>query len=139
MKKRAFTLIELIMVVVIIGILAGLSLAVYRPLRERALNREARANLRLIIAAERILRMETGNFCLPTTTPPCATIGDLNTNLKLALPTSADRNWNYSVALGTGMASLPANAQADRNNGDRHWCLSTADPDTNNFTCAGAP
>lgn len=134
MKNRAFTLMELIIVLIIIGILSTLGISYFDPMRESALDNEARANARLIIAAERTRRMEAGTFY--TSTNPHET--NINTNLRLLLPT-ANRNWNYRT---TVLASGEACAQATRNNtGARTWCLrsgTTASPQTEPIrnTCA---
>lgn len=56
---RSFTILELVVVIVIIGVLATLGVNHYGVARERAFQREAIANLRLMAAAERIVRMES--------------------------------------------------------------------------------
>ncbi|MCM8795768.1 MAG: prepilin-type N-terminal cleavage/methylation domain-containing protein, partial [Candidatus Omnitrophica bacterium] len=66
---RGFTLLELVVVIIIIGILATFGISQYIPARERALGKEAIANLKLIAAAERIYRMETGRYCTDMSTP----------------------------------------------------------------------
>lgn len=89
---RSFTLIELIMVVVIIGVLVTFAAPAFRVTRDRALENEARANLSLIQSAQRIYRMENGNFiaCAAGT----AYSACLNPNLKLELPQSSA--WTYA-------------------------------------------
>jgi len=136
MKNRAFTLMELIIVLIIIGILSTLGISYFDPMRESALDNEARANARLIIAAERTRRMETNAFYASVAA------GDdspgINSNLRLLLPT-ASRNWNYRTTI---LASGEACAQATRNNtGARTWCYrsgTTASPqaDPVRNTCA---
>lgn len=138
MKKRAFTLMELIIVLIIIGILSTLGIAYFDPMRESALDNEARANLRLIIAAERTLRMETNAFYASAS--PHET--NINTNLRLLLPAQANRNWNYVTTVIA--ASGQACAQATRNGaGARTWCYrsgTTASPqaDPVRSTCAAS-
>ncbi len=139
MKKRAFTLMELIIVLIIIGILSTLGIAYFDPMKENALDNEARANLRLIIAAERTRRMEAGAFYASAS--PHET--NINTNLRLLLPAQANRNWNYVT---TVIASVPqqACAQATRNGaGARTWCYrsgTVASPQTDPVrnTCAAS-
>ena len=118
--EKGFSLMELIVVIVIIGVLATLSITQYTPVRERAIGREAVSALRLIAAAEKIYRMEIdGN---PFSNCQCAGDGTLatfcnnttdgcNFVLKLNLST---QNWFYSVI------NAPANftAQAVRTNGN---------------------
>jgi prepilin-type N-terminal cleavage/methylation domain-containing protein len=109
--KKAFTLIELLIVIIVIGILAGLGLPQYLKAKERALDDEAIANLKLIQAAEKIYHMEANVY------QACADEACLNTNLKLSLPGGAARNWNYATS-DTGLST------ASRNGGDsRMWEL----------------
>lgn len=110
---KAFTLMEMIIVIVIIGILATLSVTHYGGHREKTYDREAQANLQLIIAAERIRQMEVGSYYAS------ATIANLNTNLSLMLSTDASRIWDYLATAGGASACC---AQATRNGYDnRNW------------------
>ena len=105
---KGFTLLEMIVVIVIIGVLATLGFRQYMPVRESALSREAVANLRLIRAAERIYRMETTTYYPATGTEN--NIGNINNNLKLSLTTN---NWGYSITT-TNAAPPTFTATADR-------------------------
>ncbi|RJP28226.1 MAG: prepilin-type N-terminal cleavage/methylation domain-containing protein [Candidatus Omnitrophota bacterium] len=98
MNKKSFTLLELLTVIVIIGVLSTLGINQFRAAREMALQREAVANVRLIAAAERISRMETGAFaaCTCTTAANCIAATGCNTLLRLQLNTT---NWDYSVTV----------------------------------------
>jgi len=103
--KRAFTLLEILMVVMIVTILAGLGMPQYFKTRERALGNEAIANLKLIAAAEKIYRMENNQYYPASDTE--SNISNINNNLKLSL---VENNWHYSI---TGGAST-FTAAADR-------------------------
>jgi prepilin-type N-terminal cleavage/methylation domain-containing protein len=92
---RGFTLLEVLIVVIIIGIIATVGLINYTGVRERALGKEARANLKLVAAAERIYRMEYGCYYGPQ-----AEEANINTFLKLSLPTAARRTWDYAITGG---------------------------------------
>lgn len=108
--KRAFTLVEMLIVVVLIGILAGLGMPQYFKTKEHALGNEAIANLKLISAAEKIHRMETGLY-YPS---PAATESDaanINSNLKLMVTES---NWDYAITT-TGNPVDAFSATAYRN------------------------
>ncbi|MEI6831897.1 MAG: prepilin-type N-terminal cleavage/methylation domain-containing protein [Candidatus Omnitrophota bacterium] len=92
-----FTLLELIIVVVIIGIMAALAMPQYNKTKERVLQKEAIANIKLIAAAEKIYRMEAGGYlgCYCYNPTHCANAGyGCNALLHLSLSTS---KWNYWV------------------------------------------
>ena len=110
---RGLTLIEMIIVVIIIGILATLAVPQYLSVKERALDKEAQANLAAIQAAEKNYRIEKGSYFIGFT-------AGLNTNLKLMLPATTNRAWNYQV-LATDEAR--ATRRFGPNNLGRYWSL----------------
>lgn len=93
---KGFTLLELMIVIIIIGILAALAFPNFGPTKERTLEKESKVNLKLIHAAERIYRMEN-SFYYPyaPSGPVTADLAGINNYLKLAIPVS--NNWNYKV------------------------------------------
>ncbi len=110
---KAVTLLEILTVVLIIGILIALALPRFGTMKERALDKEAGANLKLIQAAEKIYRMEIGVFWPDSGT---ATTPSLNTNLRLDLPT---RNWTYQASSNSG--DPPLDVQAARSDPPSGW------------------
>lgn len=60
--KHGITLIELIIVVVIVGILATISIANYSKQIEKSRGSEAQSNLQSIWTAERVYRIRTGSY-----------------------------------------------------------------------------
>lgn len=116
--KIGFTLIELIIVIIIIGILATFAVPQYFKTQERALDNEAKANLVLIQAAENIFKTESNAFYGSSTVH-----ADLNSNLSISLPPAGGK-WNYSVKK-SGVAPLDTLcAQAERNiTTKRYWSI----------------
>lgn len=62
LDARAFTLIELIIVVTLIGILASIALIKYGPVMENARSAEAYSVLSQIVAAEKAYYLEKNNY-----------------------------------------------------------------------------
>ncbi len=119
-RNSAFTLLEMVIVIIIIGVLATLGFSQFGPVKESALDSEAKANLKLVMAGERIYRMETGNYYVSVAPHD----NNINTTLKLYLPTAANRNWNYTTQANNAATPPTCCAQAQRNGGDnRNWRL----------------
>jgi len=95
--SSGFTLLELLITIIVVAILVALGVINYTGSRERAIGREARANLKLIAAAEKIYRMETGGYLPADTGTAQECIQNINTHLKLSLTSGTSRNWDYSV------------------------------------------
>jgi len=106
-KITAVTMIEILTTLIIISILAALALPQFTATRERALNKEAKANLKLIDAAEKIYKMEEG-FYYPYEVVTKTDRQEINANLKIAI---AEGNWGYSV---TGNSGSSYGSVADR-------------------------
>lgn len=109
--KKGFTVTELIVVVVIVGILSALALPNFIIKKEKALDKEAKVTLALIQAAEKIYKMETGVYY-----PESGTASDIsliNAVLRLNLPDSGTLNWAYKLSNST--------VKAERRN--RTWTL----------------
>lgn len=101
-SRKGFTLLEMMVVVVIIGILAGLAITQYHTAQDKALEREATSNLKLIAAAERVYRLETGAFV------NCSNNSMLNGFLSLMLSVNNPK-WNYTV-FNASATNFTANA-----------------------------
>lgn len=138
MRDRSFTLIEMLVVIIIVGVLATLAVQHYQGFRFRALDKEAQANLRLILAAERIARMESNNnqYVLPSPND----ISGINSALKLTIGT-ANAFWNYSITVGAGGTTFCAQASRATATPAKNWRIrspTTAIPDpqpTENAAC----
>jgi type II secretory pathway pseudopilin PulG len=115
-SPKAITLLELIIVIVIVGIVAGLALPNYYKMREQAFDKEAVAFLRQINAAQKIHLLEKGNFS--NAGSDTALISD---ELNLFLPTSGNLNWLYYVTAANSTGPWTCCAQATRVGGTRTW------------------
>ncbi|MCM8827542.1 MAG: prepilin-type N-terminal cleavage/methylation domain-containing protein [Candidatus Omnitrophica bacterium] len=90
-KNKAFSLLELLLVVILVSIIATFILPNYWGVHRRTLEKEAKALLKLIQAAERTRQFELGNFTA------CSDTANCNTVLNLNLPTGG--YWTYSVSV----------------------------------------
>ena len=134
--RKAITLIEMMIVVVIIGITATMGVLQFSAFRERSMDREVRVILKQISAAEEIYELKEGSYFASSDEGGATEeernvehIEDINDNLKLYLPTSGSRNWNYT-AYGTGCV------QAIRNGGARNWYMNIGDDDPDSGSCS---
>ncbi len=102
--KRAFTLLEILVTLIIVGILAGLTLPLFPKAMESTRAKEAKAALKQIRAAERIYRTKEEFYYPHHTAPtnnPETNVAIINSFLKLFLDTQG-KNWTYQV--GTSAA-----------------------------------
>lgn len=132
MSQKSFTFLELIIVVVIIGILASFGIVNYTATKERAIDKEAIANLRLIAAAEKIIRMEESGYVA------CADTDAVNSELKLSIPIGAP-NWSYKVDNVDNTADPPTfTGKAQRvGNASHVFCVTqSSDPYDENAGCS---
>jgi len=124
-RRKGFTLVELMIVVVLVGLLATMAYPNYVTTREKALDKEAIAGLMLIRNSERQFFSRLESFYpTPIGTQGCATF--INGNLSLALNANF---WAYSV---TTTSATAFTARAVR--GGRTWSITNAVGDP---TCAG--
>ncbi len=123
---------EILIVTLVIAILVALALPNFKKSREYAFNKEAKANLKLIQAAERIYYIENAFFMpRPGSEPSNSTM--INSYLRLTLPTGSHPNnmWNYTTATN-------GTAKATRTSSDaRVWSLSK-DSQEPGCDCGGA-
>lgn len=111
-KNKSFSILELMVVLIIVGLLAVLGLPQIRTAREDALDKEAHANLKLIQAAEQYAFMK-GAYSA------CNNRNQINSRLLLDIPTST--NWDYKV---DSVSATNFTARARRSLAPRRvWCV----------------
>lgn len=123
-KKKAFTLVEITIVLVILGILAGIAWPNFMRSKERALAKEAIVGLKLIRAAEMVYQSENGTYYASSD------IGEINTNLRLTL---SETNWDYTITGGASAFTATANRQGSGPYKDCVYTITqaTAEPTAN--------
>ncbi|MFH0790429.1 MAG: prepilin-type N-terminal cleavage/methylation domain-containing protein [Candidatus Omnitrophota bacterium] len=119
---RGFTIMELIVATVIVGVLVTLGFAQYSTYKERTHDSEAKANLRLIAAAEGIYRMEGNNQYYDSTWGGAGQpleISNINTQLRLLLNNNAvTRIWDYKTTVNNTISPPKFCVQSQRNGAD---------------------
>jgi len=101
MKTQGFTLIEVIVTVVIVGILAAMALPMFSRAMETTKAREAKAALQQIRTGERIYRVELNTYFYSTLAlGDKEKIEELNDKLRLYLDVRDNRNWDYRAEVG---------------------------------------
>lgn len=109
------------MVLIIIGVLATLGFSQYSVFQEKALDREAQANLLLILAGERIARLESNDNLYPGHGGNNTNSG-INTLLKMSLPVT-NAKWNYTLSNRNASATFCAQAARNWSGGTKYFSV----------------
>ena len=122
-NKKAVTLIELIIAIVIIGILAAIAIPMFPRVMEATKAKEAVAALHQIRTGERMYRVEENTYWGPSSgTGDVAKIKQINDKLGVFLDYRTNRNWNYSI---TAAAANTFTATATRKSGGTQYINKT--------------
>lgn len=124
--KKAFTLIELMIVAIIIGVMATMAIPGFKKMKERTYDNEARTMLKQVIAAEKMYRLkDDANSYIA-----CSGSGVNSCTSVLDISLDGAGQWSYAVALS------PLTATALRSGGPnvRTW----TQLETGQATCTGS-
>lgn len=122
----------MIIVLVVMGVVATTSIHYLSSAKENALDKEAQSSLKLIMAGERVFRMEVNSYYVSAAPHEQG----INNNLKLYLPAAANRNWNYTTQANNAVIPPTCCAQAQRNGADaRTWRLRNTGSDPVRGAC----
>ncbi len=125
MYKQGFTLIELIVVVVIVGILATFAVPQYLGAVEKAHGAKAKNALALIMRAQKLYHADSDDSSWPAAETIAAGETALNSYIEMG-SVANDALWIYSID-GSG------NATATRVNGTHVNATITLGPDSGDF------
>ena len=97
--NHGFTIVELLIVIVVIGILAAITIVAYNGVQNRAKNSLRKSDIAAITKALELYYIDNGRF----------PAGSGSTTINASWSTTADASWqNLATALAPYMAKLPA-------------------------------
>ncbi len=130
--KHGFTLTELMVVVIIVGVMAAFALPDYALSREKALDKEVIANLRAIRTANKHVYMQMEIYWPPQGGGWVTNMAAINGNLTTDIPAN---NWVYQIHTTGNGQRFDCWAQRTGPTGTRTWKI---DESVNEPTCTGA-
>ena len=93
---RGFTLLELVIVIVVIGILASVAIPGYFVTREKAIDKDAAVGLRSIQVGQKAYHYDNYKYYPDPAASSSNTVA-INENLSILLDPNANSNWVYTV------------------------------------------
>ncbi len=121
--RKGFTLVELVIVIVIVGILSVISVPIYRGYVEKAMMTEGKVLLSAIAKAELAYHVEHGYFC--------DTNGETDYSRELDIDSYANKYFNWFSASSGQKSYYDAGEYNDSvyievygtNNNNKYWTL----------------
>jgi len=104
-SKKGFTLVEVLIVVIIIGILSSLAIPMYKRATEHARIAEATQILSQVRTAEEVYKLKNGSYT------------DAFADLIVDIPADGDTLFNYSLTIAGGVNGFKATAARNTNDG----------------------
>jgi type IV pilus assembly protein PilE len=136
--RKGFTLMEILIIMVIISILGTLAIPAYQRAMEMTFDNQVKANLKLIVSAEKTYYLDTNSYYTTVGSQPDAILG-INNALALALDAGDNRKWDYYVSADNpGWECAQASRTNSPNGYFREWHLRFAD-DPQEPTSGGCP
>lgn len=130
LQLSGITLMELIVVIIIIGVLAGTMISSYTRSRERAYDKQAKAILMLIRGAERTYWVEKGEYRVWPGSG-ATSLAAINSNLSLDL--ADDGNWGAYI-IKVHPEGFYASVGRTKAGYKRYWFITA---ESENATCGG--
>ena len=110
-QRRGFTMIELLMVVVIIGLLASLAIPRFSDTKDRARLAAMKADLRNLVSAQEVYMMDHQTYA--SDPDALAFKGSPNVTISLASSTGFAASWSASATSNGGALSCKIGLGAD--------------------------
>ncbi len=123
-KKTGFTLIEVLMTIIILGVIVGLAVPNYFHTVEQARSNEARVNLQIILMGQKIYLLNNNTFWPAGLTN--TTLSDINTNLNTDIATPQYYSLSVTADANTGTAATFSATASRGNAGDKKFKITQA-------------
>ena len=118
LAQRAFTLLEVLMVIFIIGVLATWAISNYAPANLTAENQIAQTQLRVIYSAANSFKVEQNRY--PANIVELISLGHIQ-------DPNAAGNWNYTLSGGGNTVTVTAAGKSSAITRNNAWTIQETD------------